>query len=244
MWDFLKSIPWPYSVSLLVIVLIVCLILILRGNISIQNKDLVIGKRKVPHQNCPYNSDFKRLMMKTIETMAKYFEIKNVKTLELQMAMLEEQMTFIFSIFMSAYSKALVGHIKTRDLHECNDYRNYNNLLTILTEQSMKPMFRQTLKQNNLLDKSDSEYREYIISKIEVIYKLGEIFMDGHYHLDIVSRDELKEINMSTKDKVTSKIFDIFYKARDISKENTEQAQTLIDELHTYCDDLCGIKRL
>lgn len=244
MWEYLGSIPWKYSVIIIALVILSALIFLFRGGlISFGDKIFKIGikEKDLPHHKCPYNSDFKRLMMKTIETMAKYFEIKNVKVLEEQMAMVEEQSTFIYSMFMSAYNKVLVEKTGKKETHDHPDYCCYKNLLTILYEQSIKTLLRNAFKQNNILDKSEDEFRVYANEKIKLIFQLGEMFLDGYYHLNIITRIELKQINQGIRETLTSFMFDIFYKARKIAYENNENAQKLLDNLHSYCDDLCGV---
>jgi hypothetical protein len=259
MWDFLSKMSEPAAVTIIIAVIIAVVIISLKGKlkakvgdkeVDLGDKDttdnlsapstalLTIKNKEIPHINCQYNGDFKRLMVKTIETMSQYDEMKYVKTLELQMSLVEEQEVVIKALYLSAFGQAVMKNTNNKDITGHEDYALYSDLITMCLELSVRKLFFHSFKQNRITKMGDSDFKAYVEGKTRVIYDTLSLFLDGHYNSSkmIVSREILRKEIAGIKDKISEYVTEVFYKSRKVAIEMEADMEELLDELDNYCE--------
>jgi len=199
-------------------------------------------KRTIPHIGCSYNGDFKKLMVKTIESMDRYFEIKYIKLLDTQMSIVKENQVRIKTMMLGAFGRALMSKSDIKDLIRNEDYIQYNDLITMMLDVNIHELFYHSFKQNNITRKTDEEFRVYVDKKAEVIFDTGSLFMDSHYigSKMIVDREELRKFNAEIRDEIVELTKDVFYSARKVAIEIKEEMDDILNSLDEYCGVLDG----
>ncbi len=251
MVEFLSKFEFWQLMTVLLIILITLLIIIFLGKPYIKiGKSFVFalgtqkGGKTSPHEKCPHNIDFKKTVVKTIEVMSVYSNIKYQETLKAQMSAVEEQLIISRSAMLNTYGKLLMPHIKdSKNVTSHEDYKAFATLVDLIMCRDVKELMITAFKQNHIDKMTDNEFKEYAEKKAIILYELTSQFFDNFYCSDKmeVSREEIREAYDENKEDYLKMAYNMFKQAREIAIESNQRLEEQLEKLYDFYETTVGV---
>lgn len=252
MVDFLSKFEFWQLITVLFILVVTLLIVIFFGKPYIKiGKSFVFGMgvqkgaKISPHAKCPHNIDFRKTMMKTIEVMSVYHNIKYQEVLKSQMSAVEEQLIIARSAMLNTYSRLLMPHIKdSQNVTSHEDYKAYVTLVDLVMNRDVKELMITAFKQNRIDEMRDSEFQEYVHQKAVILYELTSQFFDNNYCSDKmeVSREEIRIAYDEVRESYYKMAYKMFEQGREIALEAKKKMDLQLYNLYDFYETTVGVR--
>lgn len=211
-----------------------------------KNTDSNIVSNKVnpfysaPHNGCPHIVDFKHVVNKTTYVVSKISEIKYIGCISEQMNYTEEQLIYLKTIYQKTYIDKLREKIKLKNNGDVKneycyeDYRYYQAVIKLMIHD-MESVIRASFSNKYLTTYSQSDYKEYIDLKFNVLKSIETDFIDTMYIGDwMLNRDEIFELHRANRIQLKQVIEDIYLRAQKISEMKQKEVEQLEQELQDF----------
>lgn len=192
---------------------------------------------KPPHATCPYGRDIILILKRQSETINKIRDA-HANILPEQMKYAESKAIEVRALLQKIFVKLL--HEATTNTHvESRDYHLYRLCLRSIYED-LRDYIRVCFRENHLIEKTDSDYKEYVNLKVQEIIQTTTELLDDLYQGEVVQRDILHQANMESVPVIRVLLTEIFYKAREIAQQSHDQIKSLENEFDLFFLHIIG----
>lgn len=190
------------------------------------------------HSSCVNFPSLLLLVKNAIDKMAEIQRIQINITISEQMTEFDDLFIDFRKILKSNYMKLYrekSGKSVSGLLNE-KDVQHYVSILMAL-ESPLKGVTRRFLKKNHFVEKSEEEFKNYILERTEDYQNEIGDYLDEHYDTNhfLISREELFDSNMKNcREELYKKVDKFFYKVRTISKEKQNEIIKLEEHIEDF----------
>ena len=167
----------------------------------------------------------KKVRELSIKEQIRIFEIEEYETIAEQNSLISRLADRIKIMLVEHYRNKL-------DFNDKDSYRQiraYENII-IVSLKPAKERLREWVKENHLLQRTETEFKFYAEETAAEIYALTSGEITEHYHdedFDIKRVDSIKEIRAKIGDKMIDVVISTFYAMREISAKKRKEVLSI-----------------
>jgi len=246
MFTWLASLPMAAQMTLgmgVVALLFVIMYVIVQKGANIKYKDMIfsVGNKKTDTESeCPDVKDVIIMLNSVLDIYAKKFEIKHYKSLRSQMNYAEERSIQVLGLMQKIYL-SLLRDKGVEDIITSMSFQAYRLILLVL-QKDLEKRVREALRENNLCNMSDAEFREYACIKIDILIgHATSILNEIYFYQNDIDRETLLQENMKHIQDIKRIFLDVFERARKISIDVHAQMDELDEQLSVLLQPFTGV---
>ena len=203
----------------------------------------IIIKPNIPpldrtHLNCLLVKDFLQVLREQQILLNKVYHIRDKEILQNQMSYIEQKVDMLINESEQSFCNLLIKNGK-KDYLYSSEYIAYRALLEFMREKTCTK-FRHMCKENHFIDKTESEFEEYIRCHVILISDMLTQFSKGFfpYYLSIPGYIESLE---TVKSDIKKCIIDVLQNTRTCTIQGNRKVEKLTMEFEERYTKITGL---
>jgi hypothetical protein len=253
MWEFLKSLPVGWAITILILGILAIIIVSLWGKLKAKfgKEEISLGggkedspkseKQKESSAHAPKRScgDCVLILMGEREKYELQFRKEHDRILKTQMVFVEQKLIELQTLLINSWNEDI--HISTKNGATTVDESVQHKLVYGLLKDALiglKDEIRRSLKDNGFYDLNSSEFSDYVKERIRVIVSMLVVHIQNIYPdrggvLEIT--DIIGGIQKNTYN-ISNLISDAYYHAKDMKMDADNRIENLTKDFGQWVD--------